>query len=225
MFNYTNPIVRSMPGPGGYDEMLEMDYTTYFTGMTMGLSLIVAIGAQNAFVLRQGIRNEYVFAICLACAVSDAILIVLGVTSLHSILDIMPWLDPLMRYGGAAFLIWYGARSLRAAVTSRGTLQITDGSSPGFARTMAMCLALTWLNPHVYLDTVVLLGTISTRFPSHQFEFGAGALTGSFLFFFSLGYGATWLRPVFSRPAAWRVLEAIIACVMWAIAFKLLRGL
>lgn len=202
-----------------------MDISVYLTGMTMGLSLIVAIGAQNAFVLRQGLRNEYVFAVCLACALSDAILIVLGVTSLGQIVELLPWLDPVMRYGGAAFLLWYGARSLYSAFRSSGALALENGRASGFGKTMAMCLALTWLNPHVYLDTVVLLGTISTRFPGHQAEFAAGAVTGSFLFFFSLGYGATWLRPVFSRPSSWRILEAIIACVMWLIAFRLLGGM
>jgi L-lysine exporter family protein LysE/ArgO len=202
-----------------------MDSTTYFAGMTMGLSLIVAIGAQNAFVLRQGLRNEYIFAVCLACALSDAILIVLGVTSLRRVLELLPWIDPVMRYGGAAFLIWYGGKSLHSALRSSGALCVSDGIAESFARTMAMCLALTWLNPHVYLDTVVLLGTVSTRFPGHQLEFAAGATTGSFLFFFSLGYGATWLRPIFSRPSAWRILEALIACVMGAIAVRLLSGM
>jgi len=190
--------------------------------MTVGLSLIVAIGAQNAFVLRQGLRNEFVFAICLACALSDAILIVVGVTSLQQIVEFLPWLDPVMRYGGAAFLIWYGAKSFISVLRGSSALEVTDGLSASFAKTMAMCLALTWLNPHVYLDTVVLLGTVSTRFPEHRFEFAAGAVTGSFLFFFFLGYGAIWLRPLFSRPLSWRILEAVIGCVMWLIAFKLL---
>jgi L-lysine exporter family protein LysE/ArgO len=202
-----------------------MDISTYFTGMAAGLSLIVAIGAQNAFILRQGLRNEYVFAVCLACALSDAILIVVGVTSLAQVVNLMPWLDPLMRYGGAAFLIWYGAKSLYSAVWSSGALQVSNGAEASFGKTMAMCLALTWLNPHVYLDTVILLGTISTRFVGHQAAFAAGAVTGSFLFFFSLGYGAAWLRPIFSRPVSWRILETIIACVMWLIAFKLLNGM
>lgn len=199
-----------------------MDFTTYFTGMTVGLSLIVAIGSQNAFVLRQGLRNEFVFAVCLACALSDAILIVVGVTSLQQIVEFLPWLDPVMRYGGTAFLIWYGAKSFMSALKGSGALDVGDGLSTSFAKTMAMCLALTWLNPHVYLDTVVLLGTVSTRFPGHLFEFAAGAVTGSFLFFFSLGYGAIWLRPLFSRPLSWRILEAVIGCVMWLIAFRLL---
>lgn len=202
-----------------------MDISIFFTGLMMGLSLIVAIGAQNAFVLRQGLRNEYVFAVCLACALSDAILIILGVTSLQKIVSFLPWLDPVMRYGGAAFLIWYGGKSLYSAFRSTGALNVGNGSSVSFAKTLTMCLALTWLNPHVYLDTVVLLGTIATRFPGQQVSFAAGATAGSFLFFFALGYGATKLRPLFAKPQAWRILEAVIAAVMWLIAFKLLSGL
>jgi L-lysine exporter family protein LysE/ArgO len=200
-------------------------FSTYLTGLGMGLSLIVAIGAQNAFVLRQGLRNEYVLAVCLACAVSDAILILVGVTSFRQIAAILPWLDPVMRYGGAAFLIWYGLKSLISALRSLGALEIGEGNAASFRRVLLTCLALTWLNPHVYLDTMVLLGTLSTRFVGEEMVFAAGAVTASFVFFFGLGYGATWLRPIFTRPAAWRVLEAVIAVIMWAIAFKLLVGL
>jgi L-lysine exporter family protein LysE/ArgO len=189
----------------------------------MGLSLIVAIGAQNAFVLRQGLRNEHVFAVCLACGLSDAVLITLGVTSFRQIAAFLPWLDPVMRYGGAAFLIWYGAKSLYSAFRSSAALAEQEAGSSNFPATLATCLALTWLNPHVYLDTVVLLGTISTRFPGYEVSFAAGAATGSFLFFFSLGYGATWLRPIFSKPASWRFLETLITLTMWVIAFNLLR--
>ncbi|CDM61022.1 putative amino-acid transporter Rv1986/MT2040 (plasmid) [Rhizobium favelukesii] len=206
---------------GGHQKL---DISVYFTGMMMGLSLIVAIGAQNAFVLRQGLRGEYVFAVCLACALSDAVLIVLGVTSLKQIVELLPWLNPVMRYGGAAFLAWYGAKSLWSAFLSSGTLTVGAGSPSSLKKTLATCLALTWLNPHVYLDTVVLLGTISTRFAGYQLSFAAGATTGSFLFFFLLGYGATRLRPIFSRPASWRILEMVIAFVMWLIAFNLLGG-
>ncbi|TBA66975.1 LysE/ArgO family amino acid transporter [Rhizobium ruizarguesonis] len=202
-----------------------MNFSIYGTGLMMGLSLIVAIGAQNAFILRQGLRNEHVFAVCLACAVSDAALIVLGVTSLQQIARFMPWLDPVMRYGGAIFLVWYGARSLYSALRSSAVLTAGEAKTSSFRQTLATCLALTWLNPHVYLDTVVLLGTISTRYPGEQASFAAGAVTGSFLFFFSLGYGATRLRPIFSKPSSWRVLETLVAFTMWIIAFKLLGGM
>ncbi|MBX4957180.1 LysE/ArgO family amino acid transporter [Rhizobium lentis] len=202
-----------------------MNFSIYVTGLMMGLSLIVAIGAQNAFILRQGLRNEHVFAVCLACALSDAALIVLGVTSLQQIAGLLPWLDPVMRYGGAAFLAWYGAKSLYSAFRSSAVLTAAEAETTSFSQTLATCLALTWLNPHVYLDTVVLLGTISTRYPGQQASFAAGAVSGSFLFFFSLGYGATWLRPVFSRPSSWRMLETLVAFTMWVIAYKLLGGM
>ncbi|TLX14552.1 LysE/ArgO family amino acid transporter [Rhizobium sp. MHM7A] len=201
-----------------------MNFSVYATGLMMGLSLIVAIGAQNAFILRQGLRNEHVFAVCLACALSDAALIVLGVTSLQRIAGLLPWLDPVMRYGGATFLAWYGAKSLYSALRSSAALTAAEAETASFSRTLVTCLALTWLNPHVYLDTVVLLGTISTRYPGEQASFALGAVTGSFLFFFSLGYGATWLRPIFSKPSSWRMLETLVAATMWIIAFKLIRG-
>lgn len=202
-----------------------MDFAVFFTGMMMSLSLIVAIGAQNAFVLRQGLRGEHVLAVCLACAISDAILITVGVTSFRTVSDWLPWLEPLMRYGGAAFLIWYGVKSLRSALRSNATL-VADASlvRTDLFRTLVACLALTWLNPHVYLDTVVLLGTISTQFADSQGSFATGAILGSFVFFFALGYGAIRLRSVFEKPAAWRILETVIALVMWIIAFKLLAG-
>ncbi|MBX4941959.1 LysE/ArgO family amino acid transporter [Rhizobium binae] len=202
-----------------------MNFSIYFTGLMMGLSLIVAIGAQNAFILRQGLRNEHIFVVCFACALSDAVLIVLGVTSLQQIARLLPWLDPVMRYGGAAFLAWYGAKSLFSALRSNAALAEAEARTAGFRQTLATCLALTWLNPHVYLDTVVLLGTISTRYPGYQASFAAGAVTGSFLFFFSLGYGATRLRPIFSKPSSWRMLETLVAATMWIIAFKLIGGM
>lgn len=201
-----------------------MNFPVYMTGLMMGLSLIVAIGAQNAFVLRHGLRREHVFAVCLTCGLSDAVLIFLGVTGLKQITTMLPWLDPAMRFGGAAFLTWYGAKSFHSALRSSGALTVAEEAASKFWPTLATCLALTWLNPHVYLDTVVLLGTIATRFPGHELLFAAGAMSASFLFFFALGYGAKWLRPLFSRPLAWRVLDFAIAAVMWAIAYKLLRG-
>lgn len=191
----------------------------------MGLSLIVAIGAQNAFVLRQGLKGEHVLAVCLACAVSDALLIIVGVTGFGRIASWLPWVDPVMRIGGTAFLAWYGAKSLMSALRSTNTLsaEVERGTKP-LLPTLLTCLALTWLNPHVYLDTVVLLGSISTQFAGQQSAFAAGAVTGSFLFFFALGFGAALLRPVFANPLAWRILEAVIAFVMWAIALKLITG-
>ena len=202
-----------------------MSLSLYVTGLLTGLSLIVAIGAQNAFVLRQGLRNAHVFAVSLACSLSDAALIAFGVISFRQMAVAAPWFVPAMRYGGAAFLIWYGARNLYSALRLSGALATGDARSASLGQTLAMCLALTWLNPHVYLDTVMLLGAISTRFPGQEASFAMGAMTGSFLFFFALGYGAIGLRPIFASPASWRALEALVALTMWTIAFKLIMSL
>ncbi|SIS87639.1 LysE/ArgO family amino acid transporter [Phaeovulum vinaykumarii] len=201
-----------------------MNLPVFLAGLSMGLSLIVAIGAQNAFVLRHGLRGHHVLAVCLACALSDAVLILAGVAGFARLLDLFPWIDPVMRYGGAAFLIWYGARSLMAALRETGALAAEGGAAGTLRATVTACLAITWLNPHVYLDTLVLLGTISTQFPGAEGWFGAGAVSASFGFFFALGYGARLLRPVFAQPAAWRLLEGGIAVIMWAIAARLILG-
>jgi L-lysine exporter family protein LysE/ArgO len=191
------------------------------SGFLLGLSLIVAIGAQNAFVLRQGLRREHVFAVCLACALSDAVLITIGVAGLGAIGVAIPWIEPVMRYGGALFLAAYGLRSFRAALVNHGALTSSQADGLGLARTLATCLAFTWLNPHVYLDTVVLLGSISTQYAGDKLAFGAGATTASFLFFFSLGYGARLLRPMFAKPGAWRILDGLIGMTMCGLALKL----
>lgn len=201
-----------------------MSVSVAFAGLTMCLSLIVAIGAQNAFVLRQGIRNEHVFAICLTCAVSDAVLIAIGVTSFRHVSQALPWIEPVMRYGGAAFLLWYSLKSLRSALRSQDALIIEQGAAVSFQQAMITCLAFTWLNPHVYLDSLVLLGTVSTRYPGEELSFAAGASAASLLFFFALGYGAAYLRPLFAKPQAWRVLEGTIAVVMAALGVMLLIG-
>lgn len=201
-----------------------MSLSIYLTGLMTGLSLIIAIGAQNAFVLRQGLMGAHVFAVSLACSLSDAAPIALGVTSFRQMAVAAPWFVPAMRYGGAAFLIWYGTRNLHSALRSSEALAAGEVRASNVTQTLAMCLALTWLNPHVYLDTVMLLGAISTRFPGEEASFAYGAMTGSFLFFFSLGYGAKWLPPLFAGPSSWRALEALVALTMWTIAFKLIAG-
>lgn len=196
----------------------------YGIGLALGFSLIVAIGAQNAFVLRQGLRGEHVFPVCLVCALSDAALILFGVTGFHAVSARLVWLEPALRYGGAAFLAWYGARSLYSALRATGGLPVGEGPAAPLGRTLALCLALTWLNPHVYLDTVAMLGMLSTGFPGREQAFALGAISASFTFFFSLGYGARLLRPLFAKPRTWRILELGIAVLMWSIAVKLLRA-
>jgi L-lysine exporter family protein LysE/ArgO len=197
-----------------------MDPTAAAAGFALGLSLILAIGAQNAFVLRQGIRGEHVLPVVLACAVSDAVLIAVGVAGFGAVSQAVPWLVPAFRYGGAAFLIAYGGRSFIAAWRGGAALQ-PGPQAGGLRRAVLTCLALTWLNPHVYLDTVILLGSISTQYADRT-AFGAGAVAASFVFFTTLGYGARLLRPVFATPRAWQGLEVLVGAVMWALAAKLL---
>jgi len=194
----------------------------YFTGLALGLSLIVVIGAQNAFVLRQGLRREHVFPVCLICALSDAALIIFGVTGFQVISERLTWLEPLLRYGGAAFLFGYGFLSFRSAWSSSGGLVAAENPAEPLGQTLLICLALTWLNPHVYLDTVVMLGLLSTNYPGREAVFAAGTISASVLFFFALGYGAGRLRPFFASPKVWRGFEAAIGLLMWAIAVKLL---
>lgn len=200
-----------------------MQAGSYLAGLGVGLSLIMAIGAQNAFVLKQGLLRNHVFAVCLFCAASDAALIAAGVAGAGAIARNAPWFLQAMRWGGAAFLLWYGLRSARAAWRGGEALQASAGAAPALGPTLATLAALTWLNPHVWLDTVVLIGSISSAQPD-RLGFALGAMSGSFLFFFSLGYGARLLAPLFARPVSWRVLEAGVALVMWTIAATLILG-
>ncbi len=193
-------------------------------GFSLSLGLILAIGAQNAFVLRQGLKRAYVFEVALTCALSDAVLISLGVAGFATLADVMPSLLPWFRWGGAAFLVAYGARSFWAAWRGGEALESAGNGGQTRLAALATCLALTWLNPHVYLDTLALLGSISTRYAPHELAFGAGAAIASFTFFFTLAYGARLLAPIFARPAAWRVLDVGIGVVMWVIAVGLIMG-
>ena len=196
--------------------------TAFLPGFLLGLSLIVAIGAQNAFVLRQGLRKEHVLAICLACALSDAVLIAAGVAGFGIAVGALPWLEPAMRYGGALFLFAYAVRSLRSALRRQHDhLSPSSRQADGLGAALATCLALTWLNPHVYLDTVVLLGSISSQYEGRKLAFALGAILASFSFFFALGYGARLLRPVFASARAWRALDAGVGIVMMTIGLRL----
>ena len=189
-------------------------------GFALGLSLIIAIGAQNVFVLQQGLMRSHVFAVCITCAVSDAVLISIGVGGFHLIAKSAAWIEPLLTTAGAVFLFVYGAMSARKSIWPGETAQIGNPVSRPLASVVITCLAITWLNPHVYLDTVVFLGAISTQYGS-RFSFGAGAVAASLFFFLTLGYGAQRLSHVFESQLAWRILDAIVALVMWSIAFRL----
>ncbi|KUF12237.1 LysE/ArgO family amino acid transporter [Pseudoponticoccus marisrubri] len=201
---------------------MDVAFSSAAAGFALGLSLILAIGAQNAFVLRQGLRRAHVLPVVLVCAISDAVLIGAGVAGFGAAAEAVPWLALAMRIFGALFLTWYGLRSLRAAW--RGGAAMDAGAGAGsLRRAVLTCLALTWLNPHVYLDTVVLLGSISAQYDD-RLSFALGAMSASFAFFFSLGYGARALAPVFARPTAWRVLDLGVGLTMLAIAAGLILG-
>lgn len=202
----------------GYNALMD----TFIYGFSLGFSLILAIGAQNAFVLKQGLKAEHVFLVCFICALSDAVLILLGVSGFHFLVSKFPALVTVTRYGGALFLLVYGFLSFRTALISKHSLKPSESTATGARRAALTCLAFTWLNPHVYLDTVVLLGSISSQFKGQLIEFAGGATSASFVFFFSLGYGARLLRGIFEKPRAWQVLEVLIGLIMWAIAIKLL---
>ena len=194
------------------------------SGMGLGLALIVAIGAQNAFVLRQGLRGEHVLVVVAVCALSDLALIAAGVAGTGALLDQAPAAVTVIRWAGAAFLLTYGALAARRALRPEGGLLAEATRPTPLLPTVLTASALTWLNPHVYLDTVVLLGSVAAAQGDLRWHFGAGAAAGSLLWFSALGAGARLLRPVFARPTAWRVLDGAIAGVMMLLAIGLLRG-
>ncbi|MFC2967473.1 LysE/ArgO family amino acid transporter [Acidimangrovimonas pyrenivorans] len=195
------------------------------TGFLTGGSLILAIGAQNAFVLRQGLLRAHVLPLCLLCAASDALLISAGVAGFGAVVTLAPELPVVMALAGAVFLTVYGALRLQAAWRGDYALVLDGGSRPLWP-TLAAGAAFTWLNPHVYLDTLGLIGAVSTRFPAlpDKTAFALGAISASFAFFFSLGYGARLLAPVMSSARAWRWLDLFIGGTMWVLAFELVRA-
>jgi L-lysine exporter family protein LysE/ArgO len=225
--------------------------SSMLAGLGLGFSLIIAIGAQNLFVLRQGIRREHVFAVAAICALSDLALIVVGVSGIGAVLQAVPWLVDVIRWAGAAFLVGYGLLAARRAIRPSGealvagevdadaagqpdaragtpeasdgpvasvapgtTLTATRTRRTGLAAAVLTCLALTWLNPHVYLDTVFLLGSVANTHGDGRWAFAVGAGIASIVWFFGLAYGARLLGGVLGSPRAWRVLDAVIAVVM-----------
>lgn len=195
------------------------------TGFATGFSLILAIGPQNAFVLHQGLIRAHVTWVCLVCALSDAALIALGVAGAGWIGAAVPSAIVVLSWAGAIFLVIYGAIKFGIAFRP-GTLRAADVQAGSLRVALTTCLALTWLNPHVYLDTVGLIGAVSVHFPdtADKVAYAVGAALASFTFFFALGYGARLLAPLFALPGTWRLLDFGIALVMWAIAAKLVMG-
>ncbi|MGW9630638.1 LysE/ArgO family amino acid transporter [Agromyces sp. NPDC055520] len=242
-----------------------MPVSSVLAGFGLGLSLIVAIGAQNVFVLRQGIRREHVFAVAAICALSDLVLIMVGVSGIGAVITAVPWLVDVIRWAGAAFLVVYGLLAARRAIRPSGEalevaaaereIEVVEheieadvagpvpartgtpatGAGPatsistttrtrrrtGLAAAVLTCLALTWLNPHVYLDTVFLLGSVANTHGDARWAFAAGAGVASIVWFFGLAYGARLLGGVLASPKAWRVLDAVIAVVMVALGVML----
>lgn len=211
--------------------------TPVLAGLGLGFSLIIAIGAQNLFVLRQGLRREHVFVVAAICAASDALLIALGVSGVGLVLQAVPWLVDAVRWAGAAFLVTYGVLAARRAwrpaeralsvdeqtpaAPGAGTRPAATATRTRLTPVVLTCLALTWLNPHVYLDTVFLLGTVANTHGDARWLFAAGAMTASVVWFFGLAFGARYLSRWLSTPRAWRILDGVIAVVMIALGVSL----
>jgi L-lysine exporter family protein LysE/ArgO len=206
------------------------DMLTLLAGLGFGLSLIVAIGAQNAFVLRQGLRREHVAVVAAICAVSDALLYAAGGAGFGPLVERWPGAVEVMRWLGAAVVLGYGAMAAWRAVRGDTKLAAAEdgalGDSPGrrLRPVVLTTLALTWLNPHVYLDTVLLQGSVAATYGDDRWLFTAGAMVSSVIWFCGLGYGARLLAPVLKRPGAWRVVDGVIALIMLAVAVSLLAG-
>ncbi len=204
--------------------MLSASWPVFLQGLALSLGLIVAIGAQNAFVLRQGLRREHVGSVVVFCAVADAVLIAAGVLGMAQAVSNSPGIARALALAGAAFLAVYGWRALRRARHPQTLAASGTGESISRGAALAQAAAFTLLNPHVYLDTVLLVGSIGAQQPAAlRGWFVAGASTASLLWFGLLGFGARWLAPWFARPRAWQVLDALIGVTMWVLAALLLR--
>ena len=200
--------------------------SSFLNGFALGFSLIMAIGAQNAFVLRQGLLRQHLFVVVIFCAVSDIVLIVAGVGGISLLIaDLAEQHAPIMFGLAAIWLAIYGVMRAHSAFTAQGVIASEDRQAESLATVLATAAILTFGNPHVYLDTVVLVGTVSLQFDGMaKIAYGAGAATASLVFFFSLGYGASLLAPQMQKPGAWRILDTVIALVMFALAFGMARA-
>jgi L-lysine exporter family protein LysE/ArgO len=192
----------------------------FLPGLLAGLSLIIAIGAQNAFVIRQGLTRKHVLLVVAICAASDALLIFLGVGGLGAIVQGLPWLLEIIRWFGVVYLTWFGIKSLRSAMKTQ-SLDASGVQSGTAAAVAATVLGFTWLNPHVYLDTVILLGSIGNQFGEGKWWFAIGASVASILWFSAIGFGAKAASGVMRKPSFWKVLDVVIAIVMFSIAIML----
>jgi L-lysine exporter family protein LysE/ArgO len=201
-----------------------MEATAYLRGVTLGASLIVPIGVQNAFVLQQGLRREHAGAIALTCALSDAILIVAGLLGLGDLISRAPELLRVVNYLGAGYLVWFSIQALRRAMHPQAMGDVHAMPAQALGKALLTTLTLTFLNPHVYLDTVVLLGTVGAREPgAGRMFFGAGAVSASFVWFFAIAFGAKALAPLLRKPIAWRCLDGAIGVGILFVAWNLVR--
>ena len=200
--------------------------SAFLTGFILGFSLILAIGAQNSFVLRQGLMGRHVFTVALFCSLADALLISIGVTGISIFINnyidlVSDWLFGI----SAIWLTGYGLMRFRDAVKGKSALVIEIASTNGLISTLSLLVVLTFVNPHVYLDTVVLIGSVSQQFPGNiKVAYVLGASLASFVFFFSLAYGAKFLSPIMQKPIAWRLLDGFIAIVMFSLAIKMVHS-
>jgi len=192
-------------------------------GLLTGLSLIIAIGAQNAFVLRQGLTRKYIIPVVLICSFSDALLISLGTAGLGALIQAIPLLLEILRWLGVAYLTWFGISAVRK-VLAKDSLHLTDESSVTLKQTVLMTLGFTFLNPHVYLDTVIFLGSIANQFGDNRWYFALGAMLASFIWFFSLGLTASKMAVAMAKPMFWKILDVFIAAVMFSLAINLAVG-
>ena len=194
----------------------------YLSGLGLGLSLILAIGPQNTLVLRQGLLREHVFLVCIICSLSDALLILVGVLGFESISKLWPRAEFIIFVIGVLFLLGYGALAFKSAIYNIKTLKTTIRPKDKIGRLVATALSLTFLNPHVYLDTTIFLGSVSSQYQEGRLIFGFGAMTASFVFFYSLGFGARFFSPLFERANAWRFVDVFVGLTMWLIAIRML---
>ena len=200
-----------------------MNTPDYLSGFLLGLSLIIAIGSQNAFVLKQGLKREHIFFVCLFCAVSDALLISAGVGGFGAVTARYPHVIDIAKIAGVLFLLGYGLQSLYASIRVSHALNVDGQVVSSLKKALLLCFGFTWLNPHVYLDTLVLVGMVSTGAAS-KLTFAIGAISASFFFFFALGYGARLLRPLFEKPKAWNILDALVGLLMLYLAWHLYQS-
>lgn len=195
---------------------------TYATGLGLGAGTIIAIGAQNAFVLSQGLRRNHPAMVALICALCDAILITAGVAGLGTIVSTYPILTQIAAWGGGAFLIWYGLSAFRRVFENEQLSQSSE-TARGWQAVLSTTMAVTLLNPHVYLDTVVVLGGIGGQYPAtERLAFALGAMSASFIWFFGIALGAAWLAPYVARPITWKIIDGMTAGVMWLVAWHLI---